>query len=211
MITLGLTGGIASGKSTVSRLLRQRGAAIVDADAIARQVVAPGSTGLAAVIGHFGDAYLTGDGGLDRPRLGRLVFADPAARRALEALLHPLIHREIDRQLGAAAAQQVAVAVLDAALLFEMGLDRACTATATVQADPAQQIARMAARDGLSRDEALQRLAAQASHAERAARATWVIDNRGTLADLEAGVDRLMAALQGLAVDAPGGGQRSNG
>lgn len=202
MVTLGLTGGIACGKSTVSAMLRQRGAVIVDADAIARQVVEPGTPGLAAVIARFGAEYAKQDGSLDRPRLGQRVFAQPAERKALEALLHPLIHAEIQRQLQAARHSGAALAVLDAALLFEMGLEQQCDASVTVHADPEVQIARMAARDGLPRDQALQRLAAQASHAERRAKATWVIDNGGALADLEPQVDRLMARLAASA--APG-------
>lgn len=176
-------------------MLRQRGAVIVDADLIARQVVEPGTAGLAAVIARFGGEYLRQDGSLDRPRLGQLVFAQPAERKALEELLHPLIHREIQRQLQQAAQGQARLAVLDAALLFAMGLDQVCQMTATVEADPEMQIARMAERDGLPRDQALLRLAAQASQAERRAQAGWVIDNNGSLADLGAQVDKLMAAL----------------
>ena len=176
-------------------MLRQRGAVIVDADLIARQVVEPGTAGLAAVIARFGGEYLKHDGSLDRPRLGQLVFAQPAERKALEELLHPPIHLEIQRQLQQAAQGQARLAVLDAALLFAMGLDRVCQMTATVEADPEMQIARMAERDGLPRDQALLRLAAQASQAERRAQAGWVIDNNGSLADLGAQVDKLMAAL----------------
>lgn len=172
---------------------------IVDADAIARQVVEPGTPGLAAVIARFGSDYLRPDGQLDRPRLGRLVFAEPAERKALEALLHPLIHKEIQRQLRQAEQAGAALAVLDAALLFDMGLEQACQVTVTVQSDPEVQIARMAARDGLPRHQAQLRLAAQASHAERRARATWVIDNDGSLADLEGQVDELMGHLAAIA------------
>jgi dephospho-CoA kinase len=146
-------------------------------------------------VARFGREYLKHDGSLDRPRLGQLVFAQPAERKALEELLHPLIHLEIERQLQVAAQGPAQLAVLDTALLFAMGLDRVCQRTATVEADPEVQIARVAQRDGLPRDQALLRLAAQASQAERRAQADWVIDNNGSLADLGGQVDKLMAAL----------------
>lgn len=195
MVVLGLTGGIACGKSAVARCLRDRGALLIDADQIARQVVAPGTGGLSAVIAQFGAEFLSPDGSLNRSRLGQRVFADPAERKTLEGLLHPLIHQEIDQQLAAAAQAGQQWAVVDAALLLEMGLDSACDATVTVESDPETQVNRMWARDGLPRELALQRLAAQSTAAHRIARTTWAIDNRGTLADLEVAVEHLVQAL----------------
>ncbi len=195
MVVLGLTGGIACGKSAVSDRLRQCGAQIVDADAIARQLVAPGTPGLHAVVQHFGSEFLDSQGMLLRAKLGQRVFGNPAELKVLEGLLHPMIRQEIARQLAAAAQAGRPLAVVDAALLLEMALDASCDATVTVEADPEQQIARVAARDGMPRDQALQRLAAQASSADRRARATWTIDNRGTLADLDLAVQQLVQAL----------------
>lgn len=195
MVILGLTGGIACGKSAVAERLRQRGAQIIDADVIARQVVAPGTPGLQAVIQRFGAEYLSPDGMLLRGKLGQRVFADPADLSALEGLLHPLIHAEIAKQLADAARTGQPLAVVDAALLLEMGLDGACDATVTVEADPELQITRLASREGMPRDQAVQRLAAQATADHRRARTTWAIDNRGTLADLDRAVDQLMQAL----------------
>lgn len=189
MIVLGLGGGIAAGKSTVSAWLVRRGATLVDADVLARQVVAPGTPGLAQVIQRFGERYLR-DAELDRKALGALVFADPSQRRDLEAIVHPAIRVAIDRALSAAQAAGERLAVLDAALLFEMALDRQCDATLAIVARPATQLARIAARDGLPADAAQLRLQAQLDGAALRARATWTIDNDGSLADLE-------AALQG--------------
>lgn len=211
MVVLGLTGGIACGKSAVAERLRQRGAQIIDADVIARQVVAPGTAGLRAVIQRFGAEYLSPDGRLLRAKLGQRVFGAPAELRALEGLLHPLIHAEIARQLTDAAQAGQPLAVVDAALLLEMGLDGACDATVTVEADPELQVTRLASREGMPREQALQRLAAQSTAENRRARTTWAIDNRGTLADLDRAVDRLMQALaERFAALMPGTAERSD-
>lgn len=195
MVVLGLTGGIACGKSAVADRLRQRGAPIIDADAIARQVVAPGTSGLQAVVGHFGAEFLSPDGSLLRAKLGQRVFANPQELRTLESLLHPLIRHQISQQLTAAGQQGQPLVVVDAALLLEMGLDGSCHATVTVETEPELQISRVAARDGLPREQALQRIAAQSTSAYRRAHTTWAIDNRGTLADLDQAVDQLVQVL----------------
>ncbi|MCO4760620.1 MAG: dephospho-CoA kinase [Myxococcales bacterium] len=192
---VGLTGGIASGKSTVSRLLARHGATIVDADQVARDVVASGSSGLSAVLDRFGHDLRLPDGGLDRKKLGALVFADPAALKALEQLLHPLIRTEIDQQISAAVTRGDALVVIDAALLVEMSLHLRCDDVIVVHCGPALQRQRMMARDGMTEVAANQRLAAQATDAERLAVADHAIDNRTGLQELEQQVTTLWTTL----------------
>lgn len=184
MLTLGVTGGIACGKSTVTRWLADLGARVLDADQVARAVVEPGTPGLADVARAFGSGVLRADGTLDRAQLGARVFADGDARQQLNALLHPRIVAGLRRELDDAAAEGVALAVLDAALLFELGLDRWCDAVLTVESSPEQQVARLMARNGLDAVAARQRVDAQWSRTQREERATWTLDNRGTLAEL---------------------------
>jgi dephospho-CoA kinase len=189
---LGLTGGIASGKSTVAALLTELGARVICADTLAREVVAPGTEGLDAVAARFGADYLRPDGTLDRARLGRLVFADPAARRDLEAILHPLIRRAFAAAVARIRAEDPgAVVVYDAPLLIEAGADREVDRVIVVAVDEAVQVRRLVARDGLSEADALARIRAQMPAAERLARADVVIDGtapreviRERLADL---------------------------
>ncbi|WP_373048930.1 dephospho-CoA kinase [Vulgatibacter sp.] len=193
MQRIGLTGGIASGKSTVARLLAARGVPVIDADALAREVVAPGSEGLAAIAARW--PQVVRDGVLDRKALGALVFAAPAERLALEAITHPRIRAESTRRMAAAeraGAQQV---VYEAALLFENDLDRGLDGTILVAADPALQVERLQGRDGLSAEEAEARLRAQLPLAEKKARATWVIDNSGDLEALRRRVDEVWAEV----------------
>lgn len=196
-VRVGLTGGVASGKSTVSAILTELGAVVIDADAIAREVVARGTPGLAAVVAEFGDTLLTPDGDLDRPAMGALVFNDPAARKRLEAIIHPLVHRR-----GAeleAAAPPGAVVVHDIPLLAEVGRAGSFDAVVVVDAPPELQISRMVQDRGWTREEAESRIAAQASREQRLAIATHVIDNTGSLAGLRAQVERIYAALADLA------------
>lgn len=174
---LGLTGGIASGKSTVAALLTELGARVVCADTLAREVVAPGTPGLAAVLARFGAEYLNAEGGLDRSRLGRLVFADPEARRDLEAILHPLIRRAFADAVARIRAEAPdAVVVYDAPLLIEAGADREVDRVIVVAVDEGVQVRRLMARDGLSADEARARIRAQLPPAERLRHADVVID-----------------------------------
>jgi dephospho-CoA kinase len=192
MLRVGLTGGIGAGKSEVARRLAARGAAVIDADLVAREVVAPGTPGLAEVVAAFGVRVLRPDGTLDRDRLGEIVFSDRAARERLNSIVHPRVAarmRELERAAGGAA-----VVVHDIPLLAENGLAGAFDAVVVVDAPPEIQLARLAAR-GLSRDQALARMASQASREQRRAIATWVIDNSGPLASLDAQVDRLWAEL----------------
>ncbi|MGY1814138.1 dephospho-CoA kinase [Blastococcus sp. SYSU D00820] len=190
MLRIGLTGGIGSGKSTVSRLLAERGARIVDADLIAREVVAPGTPGLAAVVEAFGDGILTGDGALDRPALAAVVFADPEARARLDGIVHPLV-RERARALVAEAPED-AVVVQDVPLLVESGQAGSYDLVLVVEADLETRVARLVQR-GLTAEDARARIAVQATDEQRRAVADVVLDNRGTPEDLAGQVDRFWA------------------
>ena len=181
---IGLTGGIASGKSAVSQILHELGVQIVDADQIARDVVAKGSTGLNAVINAFGTGVLLGDGTLDRKALGALVFHDENKRKELNAILHPLIAKESAARLMKLAATGVAYAIYDAALLVENGIHKNMAATIVVAADEAVQISRLCERDGISEEEAKARIGAQLPLASKVAVADYVISNDGTLDEL---------------------------
>ena len=191
---IGLTGGIASGKSTVAALLEARGALLVDADVLAREVVEPGTPGLAAVTARFGPEVLGPDGRLDRPALGRLVFADERARRDLEAIVHPAVRARAAEVEAGAAPGQVVVHVIP--LLVETGQADAFDPVVVVDVDPAVQRTRLLARGGLTPQEADDRIAAQASREARLAAADVVIDNNGTRADLERHVDDLWARIR---------------
>jgi dephospho-CoA kinase len=195
MLVIGLSGGIASGKSTVARLLEERGAEVIDADRIGHAVLAPRGAARDEVLARFGPEVLGPDGGIDRARLGALVFADPVARRDLEAISHPHIYAEMERRLAQPHAEG-AVVVIDAPLLVETGGARALgiRALAVVAATPEQQLDRAVAR-GTPPDRALAVIAAQASLSAKMAAADYVIDNRGALADLEAGVATFWADL----------------
>ena len=196
MRTVGLTGGIGSGKSAVSRLLRSYGAVVVDADLIAREVVDVGTPGLAAVVQAFGPQVLQPDGGLDRPALGRVVFADPQALARLNALTHPRIAErtaELFREAAAAGAQ---VLVHDVALLVEQGLAGRYDAVVVVAASPATQLDRLVRLRGMAEDEARARIAAQAPLEDKLAVATHVIHNDGPLEELEPQVERVWTALR---------------
>ncbi|HEX2074465.1 MAG TPA: dephospho-CoA kinase [Geodermatophilus sp.] len=190
MLRIGLTGGIGSGKSTVAALLAARGARIVDADVIAREVVAPGTPGLAAVVQAFGKQVLTPDGALNRPALAAVVFADPEARRRLDGIVHPLV-RERARQLVAEAPED-AVVVQDVPLLVETGQAAAYDLVLVVEADLDTRIARLVQR-GLTEEDARARIAAQATDEQRRAVADVVLDNSGTPEELAAQVDRFWA------------------
>lgn len=192
---IAVTGGIGSGKSAVTARLAQRGAVVIDADRIAREVVEPGTPGLAAVVAEFGPGILTPDGALDRPAMAAIVFADAERRRALEAIVHPLVGRRSQELLD--AAPEDAVVVYDVPLLAESadlgradGFDRVVVVTAPVET----RVRRLVSR-GLSEDDARARIAAQASDDARLAIADLVVDNSGDLEALDAEVDRLWADL----------------
>jgi dephospho-CoA kinase len=192
-LRIGLTGGIASGKSTVSARLAQLGAVVVDADRLAREVVEPGTAGLAAVVQEFGEGVLNDDGTLDRAALGALVFASDERRRALEAIIHPLV-RAAGAQLEA-SAEPGALVVHDIPLLVEAGRAEDFDAVVVVDVGVDVQIERMVRDRGMSPDDARARIAAQASREQRLAVADVVIENTGSLDDLLARVDEVHAAL----------------
>ncbi|QYG93317.1 dephospho-CoA kinase [Iamia sp. SCSIO 61187] len=200
MILVGLTGGIGSGKSTVSALLAERGAVVVDADAIVRDVQAPGTPVLAAIVDRFGATVLAPDGSLDRQALADLVFSDDEALRDLNAIVHPAVGAEIARRLEAAAGTD-AVVILDVPLLVESGRDD-MAALVVVDVDPEVAVERVVAQRGMREDDVRARMARQASREDRLARATIVIDNSGTRADLEA---RVAAAWEQIRALAPTG------
>ena len=190
---VGLTGGVASGKSAVAALLVEHGAVLIDADLLAREVVAPGTDGLAEVVATFGPGVLTADGALDRPAMGALVFADERQRRALEAIIHPRV-RARGRELEKAAPPD-ALVVHDIPLLVETGQADGFDAVVVVDVPPELQVERMTTLRGMSRDEAMSRVAAQATREQRLAAATHVIDNTGTLDDLRRRVAEVVEEL----------------
>jgi dephospho-CoA kinase len=195
MHTVGLTGGIGSGKSEVSRLLRSYGAVVVDADLIAREVVDVGTPGLADVVETFGREVLQPDGSLDRAALGRTVFADPEALAALNAITHPRIAERTTQRFREAAAAGAEVLVHDVALLVEHGLARRYDAVVVVAASPATQLDRLVRLRGMPEAEARARIAAQAGLEDKLAVATHVIRNDGPLDALAPQVERLWASL----------------
>lgn len=197
MTRVGLTGGVASGKSSVSKILSELGAVIIDADALAREVVAKGTPGLEAVVEAFGPSLLTAEGELDRPAMGALVFGDDEARRKLESIVHPLVfERIVDLESHAPAG---ALVVHDIPLLAESGRADTFDAVIVVDAPAEVQIERMVRDRGWTEAEARARMAAQATREDRRAIATYVIDNTGTLEDLRQRVTEVFEELAGSA------------
>ena len=192
-LRVALTGGVASGKSTVAAMLVELGAVVIDADLLAREAVAPGTDGLAEVVAAFGSHVLTDDGELDRPALGAIVFADEDRRCTLEAIIHPRV-RARAAELEAAAAPG-ALVVHDIPLLVETGRAGEFDAVLVVDVPVATQIERMVGLRGMTEAEATARIAAQASREQRAAVATYLIDNTGSLDALRARVDEIAAEL----------------
>ncbi|GAA4817131.1 dephospho-CoA kinase [Streptomyces ziwulingensis] len=193
MLKVGLTGGIGAGKSEVSRLLVEYGAVLIDADRIAREVVAPGTPGLAAVVEAFGAEVLAGDGGLDRPKLGSIVFADKERLGVLNSLVHPLVGAR-SRELEEAAAPD-AVVVHDVPLLTENGLAPLYDLVVVVDADPATQLDRLVRLRGMTEEDARARMAAQATREQRREIADVVIDNDVPLEELRRRVREVWAEL----------------
>jgi dephospho-CoA kinase len=199
MLRVGLSGGIGSGKSTVARALARRGAIVIDADAIAREVVEPGQPGLAAVVERFGAEVLDAEGRLDRPKLAALVFDDAAARADLNAIVHPRVAVETARRTAAAPSD--AVVVIDVPLLVEAarsGYD----VVVIVEAPEPVRLERLIAR-GMSPEDARRRMAAQASDADRRKVADVILDNSGTEEDLEPQIDALWSQLTASLRSAP--------
>jgi dephospho-CoA kinase len=187
VLRIGLTGGIGSGKSTVSALLAQRGAVVVDADRIAREVLEPGTPGLAQVVDAFGEAVLATDGSLDRQALAAIVFADPDARAELDGIVHPLVRARTAELV--AAVPEGSVVVNDVPLLVETGQQGSYDLVLVVAADPETRVSRLVHR-GLTAEDARARIAAQASDEQRRAVADVVLDNSGTREQLAEQVDR---------------------
>jgi dephospho-CoA kinase len=194
VLRIGLTGGIGAGKSEVARRLASYGAVVIDADAVAREVVAPGTPGLAEVVAEFGSGVLRPDGALDRGRLGEIVFADEESRRKLNAIIHPRVGTRM-RELEEAAAG-AAIVVHDIPLLAENHLAGQFDLVVVVDVAPRVQLDRLARERGLTRDQARARMAAQATRAERLAIASIVVDNSGSLAELDREVGDLWAELR---------------
>lgn len=194
MHLFGLTGGIATGKSTVSRLFAEKGVPIIDADLVAREVVEPGQPALAEIAARF-PGVVGADGRLDRAKLGERIFGDPAERAALNAITHPRIQAAVlgqTRQLAEAGAPRV---IYDAPLLIENGLHRGMHGVVLVVAPPGVQRARLMQRDGLSAEAAQARIASQMPLDEKRAHATWVVDNGGSLEDTRRQVEEIYRAM----------------
>jgi dephospho-CoA kinase len=210
VVRVALTGGIATGKSVCLERFGELGAATLDTDQVARDAVAPGTPALDAIVTRFGRGFLLPDGSLDRAALGRLVFADGAARRDLEAIVHPAVYESVnawfdalerDRASGQAASPLVGVVGIP--LLYETGREGDFDHVVVAACPPGMQLARLMERDGLDEADAQPRIAAQWPIEEKARRADFVIDTSGTIADTLAGVDRVWERLR--ASGAPGG------
>ncbi|HEV8661635.1 MAG TPA: dephospho-CoA kinase [Candidatus Methylomirabilis sp.] len=196
MLVVGLTGGIASGKSTVARMLAERGATILDADALVRELHAPGTEVHRAILDAFGPEILAPDGTLDRQKLAARIFADPEARRTLEAIVHPALVAEIRRRVDALRREgRTRLCVLEAALLVEGGRRGIVDRLVVVTAPEEEQVARLRAKVGLSEEEARRRLRAQLPSAVKAGQADHVLVNDGDLARLAGRVAELAEVL----------------
>jgi len=206
-LRVALTGGIATGKSTCLRRFAALGVPTLDSDRLAREAVAPGTSGLAAVVARFGPRVLTPDGVLDRKALGHVIFSKPEDRTALEAIIHPLVFARIsdwfaeqitkagDTQPGSTGGRQPSFAVADVPLLYEAGKAEAFDAVVVAACPADVQISRLMARDGLSRAEALARIDAQWPIDQKRTRADYVVDTSGTVAETERQVDEIALRL----------------
>ena len=195
VIVIGLTGGIASGKSTVASFLREAGIPVIDADEIARQVVVQGQPALAEAVDAFGSSVLLPDGSLDRKALAARVFSDEAARRRLNEITHPHIQQAIARRRQALEAAGHRLVVLDVPLLFETGMEKSVDRTWVVAVSPGQQVRRLMDRDGLTVEEARRRIDAQMPLTDKISKADAVIDNSGSPEAARVRVKYLLAAL----------------
>lgn len=190
---IGLTGNIGTGKSTVRQMLAELGAAVIDADQLAHEVIVPGTLGWQQVVDAFGPEVVAADGTIDRARLAAIVFSDPMALARLEAIIHPLVIQETDRRIRAIGR---GVVVIEAIKLVESGMHRDCDALWVVTARPEQQLERLMHQRGMSAAEVQRRMAAQPPQSEKVALADVVIDNSGTLEETRAQVEAAWRALQ---------------
>jgi dephospho-CoA kinase len=195
VLLVGLTGGIGSGKSTVARLLERRGAAVIDADQLARQAIAKGTPGFERVVASFGADVIKPDGDLDRSALAARIFADPAQKATLEAIVHPEVARRFGELVDAYRASE-RIVVYVTPLLVELGLAPAFDVVVVVTASPHLRVSRVASERGLSPDDVRGRMAAQATDEQRVEVADVLIDNDGSLAELERQTGRLWGDLQ---------------
>ncbi|WP_298039841.1 dephospho-CoA kinase [uncultured Desulfuromonas sp.] len=192
---LGITGGIASGKSTVTDVFRSLGAAVVSADELSREVVRPGTPTLERIVQAFGPGILRSDGTLDRKALGEIVFSDPAMRERLNAITHPAIAARAEERLRSLVLEGERLIVYEAPLLFEAGAEKRVDEVLVVTVDEPTQLERLMARDGIGEAEARGRVAAQMPQAEKASRADFVIDNSG---DRQAAAEEVKALFRRL-------------
>lgn len=197
MFLVGLTGGLGSGKSTVASMLAAKGAKVVDADQASREITEIGEAGYQALVADLGPEILTDTGELDREELARRVFRDPAKREWLNGLLHPLIVQRMAEQLARYAEElgDEGITVVDVPLLVETGMEKMFRSVIVVLTDPEEQVARVKRDRGMSEDEAWARIHAQASNEQRRAVANYVIDNSGTLDELEQRVEKVWLAI----------------
>jgi dephospho-CoA kinase len=200
VLRVGLTGGIASGKSAVGRFFAGLGAALIDTDVIAREVVRPGTPGLAAIVARFGTRFLTASGELDRPLMRTAIFSDPKRREALESILHPLIR---ERTLTLASSVEGPYVIIAVPLLVETAFDRLVDRVLVVDCSEALQVDRLMARDGITEAEAHTIMAAQLPREARLEAADDVIDNNGTLEETRAQVEALDTRYRQLAQNCP--------
>jgi dephospho-CoA kinase len=198
MLRVALTGGIGTGKSYVAKRLAANGVPVVDADRLAREIVAPGTPGLTTVVERFGHDVLAEDGSLRRQALASLVFADPKARHDLEAIIHPAVRRSIE-DFFAALPPDTGIAVADIPLLYETNRAADFDAVIVAACPPAMQLARVMARDGVSEASARRRIAAQLPIDEKVRQADYVIDTSGTFEQTDEETARVLAALRGRA------------
>ncbi|CAM3488463.1 dephospho-CoA kinase [Brevibacillus invocatus] len=194
---LGLTGGIATGKSTVTGMLRERGIPVIDADQIAREVVEPGKPAYDAIVGHFGRDILLEDGQIDRKKLGEIVFSDESERQKLNAIVHPEVRRVMREEAETAEKNGASIVFMDIPLLFESKLQYMVEKIVVVYAPAAMQLARMMERDELEEEQAQKRLRAQFPIDQKREEADFLIDNSRTREETERQVENMLAEIRG--------------
>ena len=192
---IGLTGGIATGKSTVARLVEGRGIPVVDADHVSHELSQPGQSGYEAIVSHFGASILDAQKLIDRQKLALLIFSDATHKASLEGILHPLIQVEVKRRRTDLSQKGHQLCFYDVPLLFEKNLEQQFSSTVFVWCSPAQQLSRLMARNGLTQEQAVLRISNQMSLLDKVSRANHCLDNSGDTADIEKQLDVLLARL----------------